>query len=272
MSSAGSPAARLVALALCGVAISTLAAPCGIGGGIFGVPLLHYGFRVPLRNAVATTLCLVAATALASTVSEALHPAGALFWSLIGTLVVTSLVGAELGFAVARHIATRPLKALFCVVLAAVGLHLILSGATGEPVPPDPAEGFHPGLGEHLLVAAFGVGAGIVVPLLGVGGGLVVVPALLLGMPELGYLGARATSLAMAVAASARSLWLYQRAALVDWRAGAAFGLGGLIGATAGVYLVHLEGATAIGQLLLGGVLCIAATRFGADTLATRGS
>jgi uncharacterized membrane protein YfcA len=105
----------------------------------------------------------------------------------------------------------------------------------------------------------------VVVPLLGVGGGLVVVPALLFTCPEIGYLGARATSMAMAVVTATRSVWMYQRDGRIDRRYAGWFAAGGLLGASAGVWLVHLHGAAEIGQVLLGATLAIAAVRFGLD-------
>ena len=42
-----------------GVVISLLAAVCGIGGGLFAVPILHYAYRLSLKASVATSLALV---------------------------------------------------------------------------------------------------------------------------------------------------------------------------------------------------------------------
>ena len=97
------------------------------------------------------------------------------------------------------------------------------------------------------------------------GGGLIVVPALIFGLPDIGYLGARAASLGMATITSARSIWMYSREGCVDWRLGRWFAAGAILGAVAGVQLVHLHGAAEVGQTLLGVTLCIAATRFGLD-------
>jgi hypothetical protein len=35
---------------------------CGIGGGVFAVPLLHYAYGMPLKIAIANSLVLVAAS------------------------------------------------------------------------------------------------------------------------------------------------------------------------------------------------------------------
>lgn len=254
-------------LAVTGFAIAALAAMCGIGGGLFAVPILHYLFGVPLKRAVATALCLVWCVALSATVSEALHPGGALYPLVIVALVVGSLVGAQFGFHLAQRLPTRSLKIVFCVVLFAVGGKVIaMSGGTA----PVADASYSPGLADAGLVAAIGLFAGIAVPLLGVGGGLIVVPALLLLLPEVGFFGARAASLGMAVVTSSRSLWMYHRRGAVDWPMGAWFGVGAATGAVAGVALAHRAGG-AVGQVLLGVVLVFAATRFGWDVWSSRG-
>ena len=253
--------------ALAGAVIAAVAATCGIGGGLFAVPILHYLFRVPLQVSVATALCLVWCVATAATVSEALHPAGALFPVVVVALVAGSLVGAQIGFAVAIRLKTRALKVVFCVALFAVGAKIVAMSGGAAP-PPD--AGYRPDLVGGVTVVGIGLLAGILVPLLGVGGGLIVVPGLLLLVPDVGFLGARAASLGTAVVSASRSLWLYHGRGLVDWRMGSWFGLGGALGAVVGVQLVHRRGAAEIGQVLLGVVLLFAAARFGWDVVKGR--
>lgn len=258
----GRPVAPGPVLAVVGAAIASISAMCGIGGGLFAVPILHYVFGMSLKQAVATALCLVWCVAVSSTVTEALHGESALHWGVITLLVGGVLVGTQLGYEVARRISTRWLKAVFCVVLLAAGAR-ILATAGG------PARGAAADLGldvaAALTVAGVGIGAGIVAPLLGVGGGLVVVPGLLLLLPEVGLLGARAASLAAAVVGSSRSLWLLRRDRLVEWRTGIWFGAGAAAGAAIGVHLVHRPGGAATGRVLLGVVLVLAAVRYGMD-------
>jgi len=42
-----------------GLMVALLCSMCGIGGGVFAVPILHYLYGIPLKRAVATVLCLV---------------------------------------------------------------------------------------------------------------------------------------------------------------------------------------------------------------------
>jgi len=253
-----------------GILIAAISAVCGIGGGIFAVPTLHYIFGVPLRGAVATGLCLVCASATTATVSEWLHPDGAIFPTLVLALVATALIGAQIGFWISKRLGTRALKAIFCFVMLGVGLRLIFMRPETSTILAEPDPQFVLTPAAHGFAALVGLFAGIVVPLLGLGGGLIVVPALLFGLPEVGFLGARAASLGMATITSVRSIWLFSKEGVIEWRLGIWFAVGATLGAASGVWLVHLHGAAEVGQVLLGIVLCIAATRFGLDVLRTR--
>ncbi len=255
---------RDVGLAFGGAAIAVIGALCGIGGGLFAVPLLHYVFKLPLRRSVATSLALVMTTGLAATAAEALHPSDALRWPVVGALVIGSLLGAQVGFFVGKRLPEVALKSLFVVALGVAGARLWL--AAPGIVDPLPGAGAL-ALGEALAVVALGFFAGVVAPILGIGGGLVAVPGLLFLMPELGALGARAASLAMTVPNAARSLHLYAREGAVELRPALAFATGALVGGAIGVQLVHLDGAARVGQLLLGGILLTTAVRFAVDVL-----
>lgn len=252
------------ALALAAFVIGAVASMCGIGGGLFAVPLLHFAFKLPLRSSVATALCLVCATAASATVTEALRPDSALRFSLVAALVAGSLLGAQLGHRVASRLSTRKLQVVFAAVLLVAAYRLLFAGGAG----PSATAEFAPSAGLYATTAVIGLGAGFVVPLLGVGGGLVVVPALLFAAPEIGYLGARASSLGMATVTSARSLFLYRDSGLVRKREGLWFALGALAGAVAGVQWVHAAGNSEIARQVLGGVLCLSGARFGWNALA----
>lgn len=257
--------ARGLGLAALGFCVAIVAALCGIGGGLFVGPALHYVLRFPLKRAVATTLGLVSAVTASATGFEAVHPEGRIHWPVVGILVASGLVGAQLGFLVSKRLAVRQLKAVFCFVLLFAAARMVL-GSHG----PEVAAAFELGPAELAGIGAIGLGAGFVAPLLGIGGGLVAVPGLYLGFPALGYLGARACSMALGAVTSCRSLWLFDRVGLVERPAAAWLGLGGLLGAGVGIQLVHLAGAADVAKHLLAGILALVAVRFGIDAL--RGS
>lgn len=254
---------RRVLLLLSGAAIAFVGAVCGIGGGLFAVPLLHYAFKLPLRKAVATSLCLVAANALSSTVSELLHEDSAFLWEVVLPLVGGALVGAQFGYIASKRLPEGAVKGLFAFVMLAAGLRLVLSG----DIPAEPSD-FHEGYGVLRIgtVAFIGLLAGTVSPLLGIGGGLIVVPGLLLLIPEIGGLGARAASLGGACVTSLRSLQLYARERSIDLGVAPWFVVGALLGASLGVQAVHFDGVAAAGRHLLACIMFVTAWRFLRDT------
>jgi uncharacterized membrane protein YfcA len=253
------PPVRPAVLFLSGSAIAFVGSMCGIGGGLFAVPLLHFGLRFELRRAVATALALVFATGTTATVVEALRADSELRWGLLAVLFPGALVGAQVGFRVARRLRTDWLRAVFVVALSAAGVRLLLgNGAVAGDVPLADPEG----LEAVLIGLAIGFGGGFVAPLLGIGGGLLFVPALFFAVPSLGFAGARACSLATSIAASSRSLWLYLRAGDVARTHAAWLAAGAAVGAAAGVWTVHAPGVTAFGRITLGVVLLVVAARF----------
>ncbi len=250
-------------LALTGAAIGFVGSLCGIGGGLFAVPLLHDFGRFELKRAVATGLVLVLATTAAATVTELLGPAPELTASFVLPLAVGVLAGAQLGFATSERISTRALKFVFVFVLAYSGWKLSFEGGAETSVVVSAA---HAAPWAAFVV---GFGGGFVAPLLGVGGGLVLVPALVL-VVGLDFAGARATSLAAGAIGASRALALHSRAGRVVWRPGLWLGAGALIGATCGVLTLADPSLLVLGRRLFGGILWFVTARFALDVFGRR--
>ena len=261
------PSTRGIGIGLVGLVIAAWGAMCGIGGGLFAVPILHYVYKLTLKEAIVTSLALVAATTISATAAELLHADNSLDWRIVLALVSCSLVGAQLGFRVAKLVSARKLKLVFAIALTFVGVRLL--GLVPEPEAADGGLYVLEGLEtrDFWLAGAIGFGGGFVAPLLGIGGGLVAVPALMMFVPALGHLGARACSMAMATITSTRSMFLYFRAGQLDLGRSASFAIGAAIGAFAGVQLVHIPGVSVWAEKMLAATLLIVAFRFGLDVL-----
>jgi uncharacterized membrane protein YfcA len=247
------------------VAAAFLATICGIGGGLFAVPLLHYVGKLPLRTAVGTSLVLVLVLALTATAAEAARADSALEWRVAGLLIVGGVPGAQLGFRFAQKLKTNVLKRVFVVVLLLAGLRILFVPSGGGAGSGASLSGL-----ELALVPLVGLGGGFVAPLLGIGGGLVVVPALFLGFAPLGYLEARACSLAMSVAAAGWSVTRYLRTGEVHLPSAAVLAVSTVIGAVAGVLTVHRAGWSDVARTVMGLVLLFVAARFAVDVWRAR--
>lgn len=250
-------------LSLFGLVVGCLGSLAGVGGGLFSTPLLQFALAYPLKVAAATSLTLVCATASAATVAELFTQDSQLRLTVLLPLIGGVLLGAQLGFRVAQRIRTRPLRVVFVLFLLLSASRIFFGPPPTEPLGLDVELG-----GRALALAALvGLCGGFVAPLLGIGGGLLMVPGLLLVLPELGFAGARASSLAAGAVASGRSLWLHAGAGRVRWSAGLRLAAGALLGAGLGVWIVHLPGLRDVGRPVIGGILVFVAARFLRDLI-----
>lgn len=261
-----SGARRAFALALW-LGASTLGTICGIGGGIFATPIQHYVCKVPLPRAISISLVLVLVMTVVATIGESLRADGAIDWTIVALLLVGSVPGAQVGYAIGNRASVRTLKIGFVLLMLVGALRTATLGSQGNP---SDAFDVERALMDHVFAVVIGFGGGFLAPLLGVGGGILVIPLLFLLMPELTYLEARACSMAMSVVNASQSVWLHMRAGRIDFRAAAPYALVAVVGALAGTALVHLPGWGEVARIALVCVLLLVAARFALDLRATR--
>ena len=196
-----------------GIAAGAFGSLLGLGGGLLIVPLLTFGFGLPLREAVGVSLvCVIVTSSAAAGVYLERRQANL---RLGMVLELFTAIGAIGGGLVAFLIDERLLAALFAVLLVYVAFTMLRdrSSATPEGSPPADAAaaaGIGPGDGPAPLPSIAlptrfpwlslpgspplrrfpagivgSIGAGIVSALLGVGGGIVKVPVmhLVMGVP-----------------------------------------------------------------------------------------
>ena len=123
---------KAAVLALLGAALGCYSALCGIGGGVFAVPILVYGFRLPMQRAVANSLVLVAASTTSATAFESMHPERAFHAPTLFVLVPCALIGTWLGYLVGKRLSTRTLKQVFVALLLLVGTWVLVDAARGH--------------------------------------------------------------------------------------------------------------------------------------------
>ena len=258
-------APRSWALALMGLALGCYSALCGIGGGVFAVPILVYGFHLAMPRAVANSLVLVAASTTSATLFEAFHPARAFHAPTLALLVPCALAGTWLGYRVAKRLPVRTLKQLFVALLAGTGAWVLVDALQAHDDAPRDLAALALGPRELAWIGAVGFVSGVLAPLMGIGGGLVAVPGLLYLVPGLGYLGARAASLAMSTATAWTSVALYRRDGTLEGGRALPLAAGAALGAALGIQLVHVPGVAAVARGMVSLAMFVAAARFLAD-------
>ena len=191
-------------LLLLGIFAGGVGALTGIGGGLVVTPVLTLFLGVPIRYAIATSLCCVIAT---SSGAAARYVEQRLTDVRLGmTLELATTVGAVCGAILAGVVSREVLAALFAFLLIYGGSSMLrqtLKPRVAMPSDPDSYRVTHLPLG---LVGAGG--AGIISGLLGVGGGIIKVPLmyLVMGVP---FKVATATSNFMVGVTAAASAFIY---------------------------------------------------------------
>jgi len=187
----------------------------GLGGGLIIVPLLLYGFDVPLLYAVGASLLSVIATSIATTAT--LLPRKLTHIHLGIFLETGSVLGAIFGATIAALVPTKAIALIFSFVL----FYSAYQGFRGPPLPKVFKPGYkspidfsyvyegqkmevhHPFLGWFLMMMG-----GILSGLLGIGSGVfnVVIFERLMGLP---LIIATATSSSIIGMTAAASGWVY---------------------------------------------------------------
>lgn len=243
--------------------LAFLSALCGIGGGLFAVPLLHYVGATPLKRAVATSTVIVFILSVVGTLTEALQDKPNFIWPAIAALAVGGWAGAVSGYWVSQRVDTRFIKRAFVFVLLFSAYRVLAVGGAASDELGSDARQLEPLY--VVLVALIGFVGGFIAPILGVGGGLFVVPALYLSFPAISILEARACSVAMTILTSGQSAWLHARAGSVDSTPLRWLGPATVVGSALGVVAVHQPGWAAVARVGLGVILLAVAARFAWD-------
>jgi uncharacterized membrane protein YfcA len=111
-----------------GFGVGALSGFFGIGGGFLIVPSLVAATRMPMRNAVSTSL--VAVTALGMTTALSYARAGLVDWAVAGLLVAGGIAGSAAGLAAGRRLSLRRglLQTGFAAAVTGLGLWLVWNG------------------------------------------------------------------------------------------------------------------------------------------------
>ncbi|MBU6278127.1 MAG: sulfite exporter TauE/SafE family protein [Actinomycetales bacterium] len=214
-----------------GIGVGAFSGLLGVGGGILLVPYLVLARKFPQKSAQATSLVLVATGAAAGTVTYALRSSVA--WLPAVLVLVGGVAGAWLGAHLVQRARDARLQVAFGSLLMIVGLRLLWPGdisAADDALLPTLQ------IGLALAYVASGLGMGLLSALFGIGGGILLVPILVIafGYPQQVAAG---TSLAVMGPIALVGALRLTKPGLTNWRLGALFSAGAVIGATAGAWL-----------------------------------
>ncbi len=168
--------------AIFAICIGLLLGLLGGGGSILTVPVLVYVLDFDAKDAIITSLIIVAITSSIAVISYARK--GCVCWKTGFSFSVTGVMGAFLGGRISAYIPDEILLLLFAIVMLIASFYMLRSRTLATPKI-QLRDGLCP---EELpLLAIFfdGFMVGAITGLVGVGGGFLLVPALsfLVGLP-----------------------------------------------------------------------------------------
>lgn len=116
-----------------GAPAGALAGLFGIGGGIWAVPVQHYGYRIRIRHAIATSSCLIVFVSALTAVSQSLAVSGIAGlkasdgWWLAAAVAPGAALGGWLGAALTHIMPTAVLRKGFMLFLLVAGIRMMAS-------------------------------------------------------------------------------------------------------------------------------------------------
>jgi len=120
---------------LIGAAAGLIGALCGVGGGIFMVPMFVTFLGLTQKEAIATSLAVIIFTSLASTVSNARAPQPLIQWPLFCAAAGSSIVVSYFMAEKMKLMADETLTRIFAVVMIGVGVWMWFSPAGKAKTP-----------------------------------------------------------------------------------------------------------------------------------------
>jgi uncharacterized membrane protein YfcA len=115
----------IASLGASGLIVGVLSGVFGVGGGFLIVPLLLGLSQLTMRQAVATSLVIIAAISSAGFMGY-WHRSAALDWPLLGLIALGGVLGMVAGQHISRHINNAMAQKIFAVALVGVSLASLL--------------------------------------------------------------------------------------------------------------------------------------------------
>jgi len=166
---------EIIIIFVCGLGAGMFGSLVGLGGGVIMVPVLNLIFDLPIKTAVATSLCAVCATSIGGTARY--FKKGLVDFRMGLFLETTTVVGAITGSLMALAINPQIISVAFAVVLLYTSANMLVKLRSPEISVNGNERGEISSVRKYIALGLSSM-AGMVSALLGVGGGVVQVPIL----------------------------------------------------------------------------------------------
>lgn len=202
----------------------------GGGGSVLTVPILIYALHIPVKQAIATSLCVVGLVAFIGFLSH--WRQGTVSKRTAGVFGSFAIVAAYAGGRLSEFVPEQVQLTLFGVV-GLIGSALMLRGGSGSTVGESDDFEFEGNRQTILLLALKGIVIGLLTGVIGVGGGFLIVPGLVL-LAKLPMRKAVGTSLLVVTMNSLSGFLGHLGVVRIDWHLVGWFtaiaGIGSVIG------------------------------------------
>ena len=150
----------------------------GGGGSVLTVPILIYVLKVPVKPAIATSLCVVGLVAFVGFLSHLRQRTVAVRVALV--FAPFAVAAAYASASLATRVDSQVQIVLFAIVGLTASVMMFRGTFRKERARDERPYEFHPDTRVVALLAIEGVAVGLLTGLIGVGGGFLIVPALVL--------------------------------------------------------------------------------------------
>lgn len=107
-----------------GFAVGIITGLVGAGGGFMIIPALIFMLKLPMKEAIGTSLLIIAANSLLGFVSSANHTI--IHWSFLLTIAAFAIIGIFIGTMLSKKIDGAKLKPVFGWFVLAMGIYIII--------------------------------------------------------------------------------------------------------------------------------------------------
>lgn len=121
---------------LTGIAAGLLGALCGVGGGIFMVPVFVSLLDLTQKQAIATSLAVIIFTSLAATISNLRSPVPLIQWPLFLSCTAGSVLSSYFMAEKMKSLSDETLTRIFAAVLVSAGVWMWIKPSPPAKNPP----------------------------------------------------------------------------------------------------------------------------------------